>query len=60
MTARERIWLGAFVALIIGAAVTFQLTRSLGFELWTVPAGLAGGALVTPWVWYQTRPHSDP
>lgn len=55
MTARERIALGVVVAVVIGIAITIQLARSLGFELWMPAAGLAGGTLTIPWVWYQTR-----
>ena len=59
MTARERLWLGVFVVVAIGVAVTFQLARWLGFELWMIPAGLAGSALIAPWVWYQTCPNAN-
>ncbi len=58
MTARERIWLSIFVVVAVGVAVTFQLARSLGFEPWMLAAGFAGGAAITPWVWYQTRSRS--
>ena len=55
MTLSERVWLGLFVAVVTGVAVTWQLARSFGLEPWVPAVGLAGGVVVTPWVWYQTR-----
>ncbi|MDA0352514.1 MAG: hypothetical protein O3A10_09945 [Chloroflexi bacterium] len=58
MTASERLLLGLFVVLLIGVAITWQLTKILGFELWMLAAGPAAGAVLVPSVWYQTRPNS--
>lgn len=55
LTARERVGLALFVVTLVAIAVSWQLTRFVGLEWWVPVAGLAGGALLLPWVWFQTR-----
>lgn len=55
LTVRERGGLALFVVTLVALAVSWQLIRFVGLEWWVPVAGLAGGALLLPWVWFQTR-----
>jgi hypothetical protein len=58
LTTWERVGLTLFVVGLIAVAVVFQILRSLDFEPWVPLAGIAGGAVIAPWVWFQTRPRA--